>query len=353
MIGTLENGATQDRHNNFDAMRLAAAISVIFSHAFLLAEGGEEGEPLMILTGGQCVLGVVGVFVFFTVSGYLITQSFGRTGNTVQFLMKRAFRIYPGYLVCILVLTFGLGAAATALPLRDYLRDAGTWEFLGHNLWMDVDHNSLPGVWFSGGNTGNIVDGPLWSLPCEMVMYLIVAILGACRVLRLGVLPPLMALGLVCLGFDSTRYSFIGSVGWLLPFFVAGMFIQRLGAWPWHDRRLALMALRGLVLSIPTHLFLFGFAIFGSYLVLYLALHPSLPRLRAARFGDLSYGLYIYGWPVEQAALRWGGPMPAWTLFLIALPITALLALISWHLVEKIALRLKPTVRIPLYPATL
>ena len=65
-----------ERHNNFDALRLVAAISVIFSHAFLIGEGRQDGEPLMRLTGGQTILGVVGVFVFFTISGYLVTQSF-------------------------------------------------------------------------------------------------------------------------------------------------------------------------------------------------------------------------------------------------------------------------------------
>jgi peptidoglycan/LPS O-acetylase OafA/YrhL len=175
-----------------------------------------------------------------------------------------------------------------------------------------------------------------------MAMYGMVAVLGAGGILRLGVLAPLMALGLVCLRFDTTQYNFIGSVGWLLPFFVTGMIIRRLGDRPWRNGWLALAALLGLILSVPAHLFLFGFAIFGSYLVLYIALHPSLPRLRAARFGDLSYGLYIYGWPVEQAVLCWGGPMPWWALFLIGLPIAAGAAFVSWHLVETVALRLKP-----------
>jgi len=67
-----------ERHNNFDLLRLVAALSVIFSHAFLLAENSQDHDPLMILTGGQAILGLAGVFVFFTISGYLISQSFER-----------------------------------------------------------------------------------------------------------------------------------------------------------------------------------------------------------------------------------------------------------------------------------
>jgi hypothetical protein len=89
-------GGRVERHNNFDLLRLIAAVSVIFSHAFLLAENSQDHDPLMMLTGGQTVLGVVGVFVSFTISGYLVTQSFDTTGSPLVFLAKRALRVFPG-----------------------------------------------------------------------------------------------------------------------------------------------------------------------------------------------------------------------------------------------------------------
>ena len=71
-----------------------------------------------------------------------------------------------------------------------------------------------------------------------------------------------------------------------------------------------------------------------------------MPVIPAARFGDLSYGLYIYGWPVEEAVM-WlsGGHAPWWQVFLCALPGAAILAFLSWHLVEHPMLRLKPSSR--------
>ena len=71
-IGEGERG----RHNNFDALRLLAAASVIFSHSFLIAEGSQQREWLILVTGNQCILGLTGVFVFFAISGFLVTQSF-------------------------------------------------------------------------------------------------------------------------------------------------------------------------------------------------------------------------------------------------------------------------------------
>src|SRR3954468_11634176 len=156
-----------ERHNNFDLLRLLAALSVIFSHAFLLAENSQDHDPLMILTGGQAILGLAGVFVFFTISGYLITQSFETTRSPFVFLAKRALRIFPGLLGCLLICVFMIGALVTTLPLSEYLARPETYLFLLHNAVLDIDYNRLPGVAFWPGNIGGIVNGPLWSLPCE------------------------------------------------------------------------------------------------------------------------------------------------------------------------------------------
>src|SRR6185312_1855456 len=152
-------GDLVERHNNFDALRLVAAISVIFSHAFLIGEGRQDGEPLMRLTGGQTILGVVGVFVFFTISGYLVTQSYTLTGSAPRFAAKRALRIYPGLLLCLLLSGFVLGPWATSLPLRGYFSDGSTYAYVISNFTMIEPIHSLPGVWFTKWGAGGVVDG--------------------------------------------------------------------------------------------------------------------------------------------------------------------------------------------------
>jgi len=336
-----------NRHNNFDAVRLLAAASVILTHAFLLAEGTQDRDPLVVLTLHQCPAGLVGVFVFFAISGFLVTQSWEQTRSLPRYLAKRALRIYPGYATCILVLTFGLGAAMSSLPLRDYLVDPGTRDFLIANLTMQLQPNALPGVVFSQFWFGNVMDGPLWSLPLEVSLYLMVAALGLARLIRLPVLGVLMVIGLLSVWFDkwidqNLNFGFITGVAWMLPFFVAGMAAYKLRDLGFFNGRLALLAVVGMVASVPLQSFIPLFAVFGCYLALYVALHPGLPIIPAARFGDISYGLYIYGWPVEQTLsyLRPGAPW--WELFLISMIATAGVAFLSWHLVEKRALSLKP-----------
>jgi peptidoglycan/LPS O-acetylase OafA/YrhL len=136
--------------------------------------------------------------------------------------------------------------------------------------------------------------------------------------------------------------------GWgsLVGFFAAGMLLYKLPHTRVFDGRIALLALAGLVLSVPLRQFITLFPVFGCYLALWLALTPRLPVIPAARFGDLSYGLYIYGWPAEQMVM-WlsGGRAAWWQVFLTALPAAATLAFLSWHLVERPMLRLKPSSR--------
>lgn len=324
-----------DRANNFDLMRLLAALSVILSHAFLLAENSQDHDPLMLLTGGQTILGVVGVFVFFAISGYLIAQSFDTTPSPWVFLAKRALRIFPGLSVCLLICTFIVGPLVTTLPLADYLASGRTWGFLLHNAVLDVEYNRLPGVEFWPGNIGGIVDGPLWSLPCEVLMYLMLLALGVLRLLTLRVGLVLVAVGLAAIRLDTAGSTF-GSAFWLLAFFAAGICLYRARGSRVMSPAWALVAALGLVLSVPAGLFIAGFALFGSYLTIFLATTPRLPPLRAARFGDLSYGLYIYGWPIEQCVVYFGGGALAWwQAFLISLAVALPTAFLSWHLVEK------------------
>lgn len=332
------------RRNNFDLLRLIAAVAVIFSHAFLIGEGRQDTEPLMRLTGGQAILGIVGVFIFFVISGFLVSMSWETTASAKRYFAKRALRIYPGLIVCLLLSAFVLGPALTTLPLRDYFTHPDAWRYVAWNLLLDADQNNLPGVSFSGIDAGTVVDGPLWTLPCEILMYLMVAVLGMLRLIRPSVLTLVMLGGMVCIWFDTASIDgLLPAVGWLLPFFAAGMMLYALKDRGIFRPRWAAVAALGLVASVPLHAFLLLFPVFGGFLVIYLALEKRLPVVPAAHWGDLSYGLYIYGWPVEQTIVRLlGGAAPWWQVFALALPASALCALLSWHLVEKRALRLKP-----------
>src|SRR5215467_7385258 len=118
------------RQNNFDVLRLLAAISVIFSHSFLIAEGTQDNEPLILLAGNQSILGLAGVFVFFAISGFLVTQSFEQTAHSAHYLAKRALRIFPGLFVATLASAFLLGPLVTTLPVWDYLAQIEPYKYV-------------------------------------------------------------------------------------------------------------------------------------------------------------------------------------------------------------------------------
>src|SRR5216684_3134518 len=152
------------RQNNFDALRLLAAISVIFSHSFLIAEGTQNNEWLILLTGNQSILGLPGVFVFFAISGFLVTQSFEQTPNPLHFLAKRTLRIFPGLFAATLVSAFVLGPLVTPLPLGAYLSRLEPYQYVVGNTLLDQTVHELPWVSFVANPVGLEINGSLWTL---------------------------------------------------------------------------------------------------------------------------------------------------------------------------------------------
>jgi peptidoglycan/LPS O-acetylase OafA/YrhL len=333
--------AATRHHNNFDALRFVAALSVIFSHSFLIAEGTGASEPLNRLTGNQCMLGLAGVFVFFAISGFLVTQSFEQTQGPLRYLAKRCLRIFPGYIVVLVLTAFVLGPLVTTLPLGEYLHRPEPYWYVLDNSVFSLKLHELPGVMFVDNPVGLEVNGSLWSLGYEFEMYLMVLALGVLRLIKLPVCLLLLALGMACIHFDGL--NFLGGWGWMLGFFAAGMVLYKMRDTRIFHPNVALFAAIGLVLGAGYGQFILFFPIFGCYLALYLALNPKLPVIPAARFGDLSYGLYIYGWPSQQAVI-WlmHGHAQWWQVFVLATLLASALAFLSWHLIEKRALRLKP-----------
>jgi peptidoglycan/LPS O-acetylase OafA/YrhL len=336
------------RANNFDALRLVAAGLVILSHSFLIADGNENHEPLVMLTAqpardlpGQANLGHVGVFIFFVISGFLVTQSYEQTGEPLRFLAKRALRIFPGLFAALLIAAFVIGPIATTLPPAEYFQRAEVYGYVVGNTLLNLTVHELPGVLMVDNHVGLEINGSLWTLRYEFMMYVMVMVLGMLRLLELRVLLLVLALGLAYYYVEAL--GFLDTFGWLLAFFAMGMVLYKLRDSRLFDRRLALLALLAVAASIPIRQFIPLFSIFGGYLAIYLALDRRLPIIPATRFGDLSYGLYIYGWPIAALVMyATGGRASWWQLFALTLPLAALTAHLSWRFVEEPCLRLKP-----------
>jgi peptidoglycan/LPS O-acetylase OafA/YrhL len=334
------------RHtNNFDFLRLAAAVTVIFSHSFLIAAGTQENEPLVWFTHNQCPLGLVAVFVFFVISGYLVTESYCRNPKPTSFVLRRAMRIYPGLLVNGLFTAFVLGPIVTTMPLASYFSDPSLRDFLAEIAAMWPGPLALPGVLFVDNTVGLLINGALWTLCFEVMMYATVLILGIARLLRLSTALVLLAIGIVAIYWDErSSLAWLGYIRgwlWMLSHFAAGMvmyFLRDRIVFRWYY---ALGALALLVLTSQLGEFITFFSLSCGYLTIYAAKARYWPRLDyARRVGDLSYGIYIYGWPCEEL-IMWlsGGRARWWEVTLGSLAMVLPLAWLSWHGVEKWALR--------------
>ncbi|HYH94898.1 acyltransferase [Hyalangium sp.] len=328
------------KRNNLDFIRFVAAAGVIFSHAFPLGEGLGTREPLEDFTRGQVTLGRLCVAVFLVISGLLITQSYERSPNLARYLWARVLRIFPGLAVVLLASMFLLGPAMTTLPLGVYFQSPDTYLYFLRNLTLYQPQWNLPGVFPANAYPG-AVNGSLWTLVYEAGFYVLVAGLGAARLLR----RPLALAGWVA----AAVVPFVPYVGprlnlWpeLYLYFGGGLTLyllrERVRLSPW----VALGCVVALVVTARLGVgFRYAVGSCGAYLVLYLGFLPS--RLAAfARYGDFSYGVYIYAFPVQQLVTAlMGGRVAWWVNAAVSLPAVVALAALSWHLVEKKALELK------------
>ncbi len=337
------------RANNFDALRLAMALLVVWSHCFALWRGSEASEPLSRLFAGAHNAGSIAVLVFFTVSGFLITLSWDRSPGALSFLRKRVARIYPGYLVAISLcslLVIPLFSSRGFAPLAPH-------EIAGLASNLLLRNYLIPSDAFGGG----AVNGALWSIPYEFWCYLGVLALGLSGLATRRWLLPAMALLLMLFRawLDwSGRYPVWGwfspifglPIGWAMvgPSFLWGATAYRYAARiPRSGTALAAMLV---VLIAGAHLPLpgGGAAMLAhalvppvlAYAVFFVAFSPALPLHGAARFGDFSYGTYLYGFPVQRI-LQWelAGRIPFALYVPLALAAALAAGVASWFLVER------------------
>lgn len=324
----------QARFGGFDSIRLLAASAVAFSHAFGISEGNYHNEPVVRWLGTNNLAGVYGVYVFFILSGFLVTRSFVRRRSSLDYLARRCLRIFPGLIVCTLLSTFVLGVVLTDLPLSHYLRHPGVRGFLRSALLVtDSGDSSLPGVVFAPNDYGTLINGSLWTLGPEFLCYLGVLLLGLVGVLRWW----LLALGVIVSLWSQGYYS--SDTANLLPYFVSGAFTYFV-----FERgylRPSLVAVSTLALLVSAHwLEVYqSFALFAAPLLIQIGTRAPAWFGQGARFGDVSYGLYLYGWPIEETVTRLLGSHASWWMvFGISLPLALAAGFVSWHLVEKRAL---------------
>lgn len=333
--------ALERGRNGFTGLRLLLALAVVVSHAFSVATGAAGDEPLARLTG--YTLGEHAVNGFFAVSGFLVTMSCDRRGIR-DYALARTLRILPGLVAATLVVSLGLGAALTRLPVAEYLRDPALWSFIRGTLTTFKSNAALPGVFEANPYRAPL--GTVWTLKYEVLCYLGVLAAALSGLLRRRWSAPLIVAGLalalsIACGLRGPDLPKGTETALRLPLiFAAGACLYL-----WRDRlRVSAAAVACLVFgafalartpAYPALLFLAE-----AYGVVWLALGP-LARGLCDPSADLSYGIYLYGWPIQQSLNALWPAASGPTLLAPALALTLPVAALSWYGVERPALALK------------
>jgi peptidoglycan/LPS O-acetylase OafA/YrhL len=343
-------GSLHGHDNHFHLLRMVAAVLVLVSHSWPLT--GTAGEPLERLAGFS--LGHLGVDVFFVLSGFLVTRSLVSRPSLGAFVRARALRILPALTVNAWLTAFVLGAFVTTWPLGDYLTAPGTWLYALRNsvTWPLGVVWDLPGVFET--LPVRSANGALWSLPWELTMYAMLTASGVLlhrtRAWSVATFTRALALlaAIATLGhglneaFDWTRrFEVVQALRLVALFTTAGVLHQWRDRVPMHPA-LLVVSLAALATAFTLHgaaMALYPPAL--AYTVLWLGLAPCAPLSGYARLGDFSYGFYLWQFPVQQWIVLGSGPLTPGMLALLAFGPTLVLAVLSWHLVEKPMLALK------------
>jgi peptidoglycan/LPS O-acetylase OafA/YrhL len=339
-------GVWDRRENNFDFMRLALAVLVIYSHAFALGLGSEASEPFVRWTGGQVSGGAIAVNSFFVMSGFLIAASAQRSKGVGGFLKKRVLRIYPAFVVA------GLLTLLVVLPLSGGAMAETSWlARVGDFAWMTARLTEFHylGV-FAANPFPGVLNGSTWSIPYEFWCYIGVAVLLVTGLLRRrGVVLGLFGLAwVVSVAFRAEGWILGGKQLGLIfgppqiwarmwPLYLAGMvfylYRERIALKGWMAGVAAVVMVGASFSPLGWTL---AFPLAGTYLLFWFAFAPGI-RLRGfARYGDFSYGAYLYAFPIEQMVVHgFGGTVAPWVVFGYATPLTLVAAVGSWYGVER------------------
>lgn len=338
------------RDNNFDFLRFFFASLVIFSHSFAMLYNGTLNayDPLLRWTHGQEAFGGTAVDGFFLISGFLITKSWDRSRSITDFAQKRILRILPALVAVLLVTVFFIGPLATRLPLASYFQSHETYRyftFMGTRSLHLTDR--LPGV-FTQNPLQYRVNGSLWTIRCEAICYMLVAVAGLLGCYRLPFLVLLASVGAIVLAALGARHlAVLGE--WSDSFRVLVYFLWGMTFYLYQNRILCSRILLGtclvgLLISGLVGILPYTMPVLGAYVLFFAAFSPELKLHGFARHGDFSYGLYLYAFPVQQLLVSYFRPLwNAGTLTLAAFLIAGMCAVLSWHGVEKRWLRRKAT----------
>lgn len=321
------------RSNNLNLVKFIAALFVIISHAYPLCKGAEYNDILSDLSRNSIAFGSLAVAIFFMSSGFFVTKSLLKSKDSKKYLHNRFIRIFPPLWFTLIVCILVCGLFFSTYSLDKYFLSIDFFKYCLNFILIPV-HN-LPGVFMNNIYPG-VINGPLWTLPIEFVCYLVL----------------LLAYKLNLVNKKSYKYvallvivAFVGIN--LIPLSIKGYiqpcFLFFWGSFYWVYRDKITMKNTYFLFSLVAFVILIGLGygqvasfLFVPYLTLYIAFCLPQCNNRLASLGNLSYDIYLCGWPIQQMVISlFGGSMLVGMNILISIPLSILVGYITYNLVEK------------------
>jgi peptidoglycan/LPS O-acetylase OafA/YrhL len=331
------------RHNSLAMMRLGLAASVAVAHALDIGFGW---QPRL----GTTNVSDLAVDGFFVLSGFLVTRSLLRLRSVKRYAWHRFLRIMPGFWVCLLVTAVVFAPVAAALvdrePLSVFTHEHSAWRYATVNAALPILQFDIAGI--TAPNGEDVFDGALWTLQYEAVCYALLVLLGIGAVLRRRPSLLLLLIGGVWALAVADR---LGAIPWDVPvllneslFRFLLVFLLGAAGYVFADRvPIGRLWAAGAAAAVVAAAFLPDYRLVAAAGFAYLCLYGMvrLP-LRWTPAWDLSYGLYVYHWPVQFVLLLAGVAAVGEVGFvLITVSVSLALAALSWLVIEGPALRLK------------
>ncbi|MGH1524304.1 acyltransferase family protein [Leifsonia sp. L25] len=337
--GLTLSGVFDPKLNALNTIRLVLAVSVIVWHSFPLTGAARPAAPVTQLLGDG------GVDGFFAISGFLIVSSWMRRPQWWPYLKARFLRILPAFWVCLIVTAaviapVGIGLAGQSLP-DGYALDA--LAYVGKNAALVINEYGIGGT-PTGVPYPVVWNGSLWTLGWEFLCYLAVLGLGVTKLLKFRATIPALFVGcLVVTVLADTNlthnYYLVNGSRFGLMFAAGALIYQLRHRLPTRAVDLVLCAaIVGGASLLP------DYRVAAALPLAYLLIASgAVLRVRALRLrNDISYGTYIYAFPLQQVLASAGLYSLGVPLFAaLAIPLTFLVATASWFAVEKPAMRLR------------
>lgn len=321
--------------NNFDGVRIALALIVVFAHLAALTQAADFKYFEVIFGSNFAVKG------FFAISGFLVTKSYLSSRSTLEYAEKRIRRIYPAYTTAI-VLCLVIGFFATTLNTSDFLKSPQTLKYILANLtFLNFLQPTLPAVFET--NPTQALNGALWTIKVEVMLYFCIPALIYFfkRVGSSTTTVVIFFLSVAWVYFFTFHYS--GSKGeeiarqfpGQLSYFALGAFFAVNEKAIANIRVIALVSLLALFMTNNPLAKLIIDPIAYSSIVIYLSI-AAFKSLNLGKYGDISYGIYLYHFPIIQVLIFLGAfEANVWIGLISTFVITLITALASWHFIEK------------------